>query len=261
MTSGCGDLLLASAGTAARRERVHATRDPDAARLWPCFNVIELTADAARIEAVSFFPKKPVRPSIRRLLAHARRNGPKWELVTGTFRVDDPAPRVARDDASFTLTPSGSEWGGWDLACERTVDLVPGARLSRYVDFVRSAPTRRGAPRRKERARRVELLPGGTTSYTVSGALCRTLEEASRSYGPEAAFEWVGLLCRYGAQEALLSLSNSYLASVRPFASFTDLTTGRERPLPIVPATAGWTTAAQNCAPRSLLRIYWPLEG
>jgi hypothetical protein len=124
-------------------------------------------------------------------------------------------------------------------------------------------PPRRveGAPSRKERARRVELLPGGTTSYTVSGALCRTLEEASRSYGPEAAFEWVGLLCRYGAQEALLSLSNSYLASVRPFASFTDLTTGRERPLPIVPATAGWTTAAQNCAPRSLLRIYWPLEG
>src|SRR5450432_2849148 len=96
MTSGCGDLLLVSAGTAARRERVHSTRHADAARLWPCFNVVELDAETARIEAVSFFPKRSSRPSIRRLLAHARRDGPKWELVTGTFRVDDPAPRVAR---------------------------------------------------------------------------------------------------------------------------------------------------------------------
>jgi 3',5'-cyclic AMP phosphodiesterase CpdA len=260
MTSGCGDLLLVSAGTAARRERVHSTRHADAARLWPCFNVVELDAATVRIEAVSFFPKRSSRPSIRRLLAHTRRDGPKWELVTGTFRVDDPAPRVARDEATFTLTPS-NESGRWDLACERSVALVPGAQLRRYVDFVRSAPPRREASRRKERARRIELLPDGTTSYTASDALCRTLEAASQSYGSEAAFEWVGLFCRYGAQQALLSLSNSNLAGVRPFASFTDLATGRERPLPIVRAPAGWTAAAQNCAPRSLLRIYWPLEG
>jgi hypothetical protein len=107
---------------------------------------------------------------------------------------------------------------------------------------------------------RFSAVHDGTTSYTDSDALCRTLEEASRSYGSEAAFEWVGLSRRYCAQQALLSLSNSNLAGVRPFASFADLTTGSERPLPIVSAAAGWTAAAPNCAPRSLPRIYWPLE-
>jgi 3',5'-cyclic AMP phosphodiesterase CpdA len=260
MTSGCGDLLLASAGTAARRERVHPTRHPDAARLWPSFNSIAFAADAVRIESVSFFPKRSSRPPIRRLLADARRDGPKWELASGTFRVEDPAPRVDRDEARFTLEPSQSHAGRWDLACERSVALVAGARLQRYVDFVRSVPTRLPTPRSRARAPRVELKPNGTTTYTVRDALCRTLEEASRSYGSEAAFEWVGLLCRYGAQQAALSLSNRNMAGVRPFASFTDLTTGRERPLPIQTALGGWTTAAEKCAPRSLLRIYWPLE-
>jgi 3',5'-cyclic AMP phosphodiesterase CpdA len=260
MTSGCGDLLLASAGTAARRERVHATRDPEAARLWPCFNVIEISEGTVRIEAVSFFPKRSSRPSIRRLLAHTRRDGPKWELVSGTFRVDDPAPRVERDEARFTLAPS-RQWGRWDVECERFVELIPGARLPRYVDFVRSAPPRLGPPRRRVRARRIELEPDGITRYEAPDALCRTLREASRSYGSEAAFEWLGLLCRYGAKRAVLSLSNRNMARARPFASFTDLATGRERPLPIVPGADGWTAAAEKCAPRSLLRIYWPLEG
>jgi hypothetical protein len=261
MTSGCGDVLLASAGTAARRERVQATRDPDAARLWPCFNVLAVAADTVRIEAVSFFPKRSSRPAIRRLLAHTRRDGPKWELASGTFRVSDPAPRVERDEARFTLAPSRQEWGRWDVSCERSVELIPGVRLPRYIEFVRSAPPKLGPQRRRVRARRIELQPGGTTRYEAPDALCRTLREASRSYGSEAAFEWLGLLCRYGAQRAALSLSNSNLAGVRPFASFTDLTTGRERPLPIVPGPDGWTAVAEKCAPRSLLRIYWPLEG
>ncbi len=261
MTSGCGDVLLASAGTAARRERVQATRDPDAARLWPCFNVIELAADSMRIEAVSFFPKRSSRPSIRRLLAHTRRDGPKWELASGTFRVSDPAPRVERDEARYTLAPSGQQWGRWDVSCERSVELIPGVRLPRYVEFVRSAPAKLGPQRRRVRSRRIELQPDGITRYEAPDALCRTLREASRSYGSEAAFEWLGLLCRYGAQRAVLSLSNRNLAGVRPFASFTDLTTGRERPLPIVAGAEGWTAVAEKCAPRSLLRIYWPLEG
>jgi hypothetical protein len=260
MTSGCGDVLLASAGTAARRERVQATRDPDGARLWPCFNVIELVDEAVRIEAVSFFPKRSSRPSIRRLLAHTRRDGSKWELASGTFRVTDPAPRVQRDEARFTLAPS-RQWDRWDVTCERSVELIPGARLPRYIDFVRSAPSRLGPSRRGVRARRVELQPNGTTRYETPDALCRTLRGASRSYGAEAAFEWIGLLCRYGAQRAVLSLSNRNMVGVRPFASFADLTTGRERPLPIVSGGDGWTAVAEKCAPRSLLRIYWPLEG
>jgi 3',5'-cyclic AMP phosphodiesterase CpdA len=273
MTSGCGDLLLASAGTAARRERVHAARDPEAARLWPSFNVIELqadvgvsgrslpaAADVVRIESVSFFPKRSSRPSIRRLLAHVRREGPKWELESGTFRVEDPAPRVRRDEARFVLSPSTANTARWDFFCERTVELVPGARLRRYVEFVPSGNPEPSRARRTRRAgRRVELRTAGTTAYAGPAALCRTREEASRSYGADAAFESVSLLCRYGAQRATLSLSKDHLTQVEPFASVTDLTTGRERPVRIVSAATDWMASAENCAPRSLLRIYWAL--
>jgi hypothetical protein len=260
MTSGCGDLLLASAGTAARRERVHAAHDPDAARLWPSFNVVDFGAGAVRVESVSFFPKRSRRPSIRRLLAHVRREGPKWEIESGTFRVDDPSPRVRRDEARFVLSPSAASLDRWDFTCERTVELVPGARLRRYVEFVRSSepwPTR-GRTGRKG-GRRLELRTAGTIRYAVPHGLCRTLEEASRSYGAGAAFESVVLLCRYGAQRASLSLCKDCLPGVEPFASVTDLTTGRERPARIRSNENDWTASAENCAPRSLLRIYWAL--
>jgi 3',5'-cyclic AMP phosphodiesterase CpdA len=257
-----GDLLLTSAGSAVQRERVHPSRHPDAARLWPSFNALRLDGDAVRVETVSFFPKRSSRPSIRRVLAHAQRQGPKWEVLPGPSRADDPAPRVAVDDARFVLSPSASQHGArWDLVCERTVKLVPGARLRRYVDFVRSVRTSRSRSSRRASVRRVELQPDGTTSYAIQDALCRTLDEASRFYGQQAAFEWVGLLCRYGAQRAVLTLSARHMAGVQPFGSLTDLTTGRERPLAVERETTGWSAVAENCAPRSLLRLYWPLEG
>jgi 3',5'-cyclic AMP phosphodiesterase CpdA len=258
MTSGCGDLLLVSAGTAARRERIQASRDPDAARLWPSFNVVDFGAEALRVESVSFFPKRSTRPSIRRLLAHVRREGPKWEIASGTFRVNDPAPRVRRDEARYVLSPSPENAHRWDYLCERTVELVPGARLRRYAEFVRPTrpdPARAGRPRRTMRP--LELRTNGATRYTVGEGLCRTLEEAARAYGAGAAFESVALLCRYGAQRASLALARAHMAEATPFASVTDLTTGRERPARIVSTERDWIASAEGCPPRSLLRIYW----
>jgi 3',5'-cyclic AMP phosphodiesterase CpdA len=260
MTDGCGDLLIASAGTAVRRERVHPTRHPDAARLWPSFNVVHMDAGGVRVDAVSFFPKRSSRPSLRRLLAHVRQVGPKWEVESGTFRVADPEPRVRSDEARYVLSPSPLRTDRWDIDCERTIRLEDGARLRRYVDFVHSLPllSRRARGLRRG-TRRVDLRPNGTTRYAVSQALCRTLAEGARAYGPGAAFEWVGLLCRYGAVKATLRLAAAGLHE-RPFASFTDLATGRERPLALERAGDDWQAGAEHCAPRSLLRIYWPLE-
>jgi len=263
MTSACGDLLLASAGTAGRRERVHATRDPDAARLWPSFNVMALDGEDVRIDSVSFFPKgTSPRPSIRRALARARRAGRKWEVEPLTFRVSDPSPRVKRDEARFTLSATPERPERWDVACERTIELVPGARLRRYVDFVHSLPpatARTHAGRRTNR--RVDLTPDGTTHYAIPQALCRTLAEGSRSYGVGTAFEWVGLLCRYGAARAALRLDRANVEGIQPFASLTDLATGREHPIQVTTTADEWTASAGGCAPRSLLRLYWPLEG
>jgi hypothetical protein len=261
MTGGCGDLLLASAGTAVRRERVHATRHPDAARLWPSFNVVALDGDAIRIDSVSFFPKRSSRPSLRRALARVRRAGRKWEIEPISLRVTDPSPRVRRDEARFALTLSPAHPERWDVACERTVELMEGARLRRYIDFVHSLPpalSRKRAGRRTNR--RVELSPNGTTSYAISEALCRTLAEGSRSYGLGTAFEWVGLLCRYGAARANLRLARANVGAIEPFASVSDLTTGREHPIAVTRTEDEWTVSAEACPPRSLLRLYWPLE-
>ena len=49
----------------------------------------------------------------------------------------------------------------------------------------------------------------------------------------------------------------NYIISGR--GELTDLTTGRERPLAVQREAAGWNAVADNCAPRSLLRLYWPL--
>jgi 3',5'-cyclic AMP phosphodiesterase CpdA len=260
MADGSGDILLAAAGSAGRRERVHATRDPDAVRLWPSFNLVRLEGDQVHIESVSYSPKRNTRPPMRRDLARIRRAGPQWHAEPVSLGVQDPAPRVDLDEADFAVSPARTNVERWDLVCERLVRLRPGARLRRYVDFVHALPA--ALPHRKTRRRanpRVELRIGEITHYHVPDSLCRTLDEGRRSYGVGTAFEWVGLLCRYGAAHATLRLSRRWMEGVEPFGSLTDLTTGRERPLVVDARPNQWIVTADGCAPRSLLRLYWPL--
>lgn len=258
MTATCGDVLIASAGSAGVRERVHSARHPDAARLWPSFNLVRLSRKRVRIEALTFSPKSRTRPPLRRELAHAKLEGAKWKLAPVSFRVKDPSPRVDRDEASYALSPSPFSADFWDYSCERRVELAEGAQLARYVDFVHTDPR----AKREEGIdgnRRIELTLGGTTRYEEHAGLCRTLEGAIAMQGVEAAFEWVGLLCRYGAARATLRLARKGAEDVRPFASLTDVTIGRERPRRIEETDDWWTVHAEACPPRSLLRIYWPL--
>jgi 3',5'-cyclic AMP phosphodiesterase CpdA len=261
MTPSCGDVLLASAGSAGRREMVTGRGHPDAVRLWPSFNRVDLYGDRVQVESISFSPKRSTRPPIRRDLAYSQRRGPKWTLEPGTFAADDPSPRVARDEATFALTPAVHP-ARWDLTCERRVELREGARLRQYVDFVHalpSAPRLRSSRSRRRAARRLNLNVGGVTKVVFEEALCRTLGEAERCYGADVTFEWVGLLCRYGAAHAKLQLARGSCSGLEPFGSITDLTTGRERPKVIRVDGDCWTVAAERCPPRTLLRIRWPL--
>jgi 3',5'-cyclic AMP phosphodiesterase CpdA len=258
MTDECGDLLIVSAGTAGRRERVQATRDPDAARLWPSFNVVQMDAGAIDVDTVSFAPRRTGRPSLSRSLARVLCEGRKLAQHFVTFRVADPEPRVALDQARFRLSasPSGARW---DIACERGVTLAAGAQLDRYTDFVHALPAIVAGRRPGRFNRRVELELGGVTRFAFSGALCRTLREGRTCYGVGTAFEWVGLLCRYGASSAILSVARDGAGDLDPFGSVTDLSTGRERPLRVEPSEDAWTVHAGPCPPRGLLRLYWPL--
>jgi len=261
MTQGCGDVLVASAGSAGRRERVHPGHDPDAVLLWPSFNVVEFSEDYVRLESVSFSPKQSTRVPVRRDLARARRIGPKWDAEPVTFRAGGATPRVELDEATFGLSRSRRSPGRWDFVCERRVCPREGVRLARYVDFVHALPVLRPPRSRGGRRayRRVELKIGKVTRSRVPQGLCRTLDEGARSYGVGAAFEWVGLLCRYGAARATLRLSRTNAEGLEPFASVTDLSTGREVPVPVEATDEQWSASCDSCPPRSLLRLYWPL--
>jgi len=97
------------------------------------------------------------------------------------------------------------------------------------------------------------------TRYGVPDGLCRTAEAARRAYRAATAFEWVGLLSRYGAATATLSLSCKQPEDLAPFGSVTDLPTGQETPAHVEATDGQWRPTLSNCAPRTLLRIYWPL--
>ena len=255
----CGDLVLASAGSAGRSEHVYSSQ-ANAARLWPSFNLIDLSADAVRVEALSFSPKHTTRAPTRRDLVRAQRTGPRWTTEPITFDVLDAPARVALDQAGYTLSRSESSNERWDFACERLVTLVPGAQLARYKDVAHALPSIVPGQRPFRRAyRRMELEIGAPTRYDAPDALCRTLAEAERRYGKGTAFEWVGLLCRYGAERATLRLAAPAGEQLEPFASATDLTTGRERPTKVTLREGYWSTSVSDCVPRTLIRIYWPL--
>jgi 3',5'-cyclic AMP phosphodiesterase CpdA len=254
-----GDLILASAGSAGRAEAVDTTQ-PNPARLWPSFNLVELTNEGVRVEALSFSPKRRTRPAVRRTLLQARREGPKWELQSISASVTEFTARVAVDRADYQLSPSLDSRERWDFSCRRVVVPKQGATLRRYMDFVHALPPLLSAPRKRRRAyRRIALSLEEPTLHDASEALCRTLHEAERRYGRGSAFEWVGLLCRHGAVSATLSLSGPAGEDLRPFASVTDLTTGRERPARLEAKDGSWTMTVEHCVPRTLLRIYWPL--
>ncbi|MDP9002247.1 MAG: metallophosphoesterase [Myxococcota bacterium] len=258
LTEDAGDVLIASAGSGGRRERLDATHDPEAASLWPSFNVVRMDRDRVEIEVVSFPSRHLSRAPARRDLAHVSRRDVRWEPHPASAHIRDCAVPVALDEARFVLSPSRTEPDErWDYVCERRVQLFPGARLRRYVDFAHGAGVARGEARAPRR--RVALALDGITRYRVANGLCRTAEVARRTYGTATAFEWTGLLTRYGGATATLSLGRPDLGDFAPFGSITDLATGRETPAPVDATDEGWRLTIKDCAPRTFLRIYWPL--
>lgn len=258
--SDCGDVVLASAGSGGRSESVYSSQ-ANAAPLWPSFNLVDLAEQSLRVEALSFSPKHSNRPATRRDLVRATRRGARWTPEPITFEVSDAPPRVQSDEASYTLSLAEPDAERWDFECERRVTLVPGAKLARYKDIAHALPSIAPGRRPFRRAyRRVVLAIDEPTRYRAPDALCRTLAEAERRYGKGSAFEWVGLLCRYGAESATLRLALPAGATLVPFASATDLTTGRERPVRVTHAEGRWSVELSKCVPRTLIRIYWPLR-
>lgn len=261
---GDGDVLLASAGSAGTAQRWTATAVPDAARLWPSFNVIELTADALAIETVSFGYKGRSRTALGyRPLVWAAREGAEWRLApVPAPRPGNVGPELLLDASVVTLRPSASG-ARWDATTERVIEHAGPRSLRHYVESVEGAPgaTWRidGAPR--PLPERLELFPGKPRTLELEGAYLRTWREARAVRGEASApFEWIGLMNRYRSKTARLVVRGLPPDVARSsFGSVVDLGTGEERPARVVVGEGSVELTILACPARMLLRVHFPL--
>jgi hypothetical protein len=231
-------------------------------RLWPSFNVVTLDGLALDVTSVSFSPTEPGRPSARRRLLSARRDGKRWAVLP----VDDGQAfetLVDHNSAEFEIHSSTTSTSATlDLRCTRRVDS------SKHLDYAEIVEGLPGCQVFVDDAR--EPLPpkahlsvplNRALRYLARDAVCADADGAATAYGKGTAHEWVGLLNRYGTKRATLSLDFGTALRAQPsvFGSITDLNTGRERPARIRFDGKRHVMDESSCAPRTLLRIYWSL--
>lgn len=276
-----GDVLIVSGGSAGCAQTWTPGSIPEAARLWPSFNVLELDESSPlstlSVDQVSFGWKgRSAGTLVHRPLLEAEREGPRWHLLP--FDQEDRTrsknePRLVRNETSITLRGAGAHGRGrLDGTFHRLVERNGSKRPRRYVETVEGLP---GATlvRHEERQptpTQIELPLQIPDQYEVLGGLARTLEATPRTGEPRGPFDSVSLLNRYASDEVRLELFSPAVSSSAPhrnqldgrtiFASATDLGTGEERPLPL--AHRGEDRALvvmTKCPARTLVRLHWPL--
>ena len=269
VAKGEGDVLIVSAGSSGTAQPWYPTGPNDTARLWPSFNLIELSEQRVSVETISFGWKtgQATRRS-RRPLVVAERRGAQWVLQH--IERDEfvrREPLLELNEARYELEPSWSHGGGrWDSKVERQVQLKKGARLRRYseiVDGLRDAELRiegkEGTPALPAQLR---LDTRGSVRYRLNGGVCRTFAEAMRRHGDHSApFASIALMNRYGSSAARLEVRGIGDRAGDAFASATDLGTGLEKPMRVKRDSAAGSVTLEHpaCPPRTLLRIYWQL--
>ncbi|HEX2568976.1 MAG TPA: metallophosphoesterase [Polyangia bacterium] len=267
-----GDVAVVSAGSAGLEE-------PGRARLWPSFNIIRMEGDHVEVEAVVFSPRaardgEARFPRVHRQLLAVDRAGVAWNVSQVPEAARGPGPRLLLNEARYRLVaPDRAVSDRWDLEGERLIEPAPGwlAELEKegYAEIVEGIPGSTivlldGEDHPHEIVKvkegtHIRLPLGSLLRYRLQGGICRTLEEARRHYDPDTAFEWVGLVERYGSRRTRLVFEVPSFVE-RPFASSTDLATGIERPLRVERSGQQIVAEREDCPPRTLLRIYWPLE-
>lgn len=161
----------------------------------------------------------------------------------------------------------------WDCSCERRYTGESGVAPERYGDAVDALEDSNlivvgesGSPLRApvHPPIELELQRGELTRYRIAGAYCRTVSEAERLFGSRwAPYAWQGLMNRYASKRLRLEVRGSGTGVLRgAFASQTDLGTGLQQPLRLAPGSTDDTVVIEydDCPPRTLLRVYWPLQ-
>jgi hypothetical protein len=207
---------------------------------------------------------------VRRPLVQARRHGSRWEVEPLPAGPPFSTVPLELNEARYVLESSnGRPQSRWDVRCRRLlvpqagasskdayVELVEGVHGARVVECDAPGFTSEdeGVPAR------LRLPLDRPVSYRLVDGLCRTVEEAARVYEPGVAFEWVALLDRFGSKVARLVLEGLPAQGPAPFGSSIDVTTGLEKPVRVEWSGGRAVLELRNSPPRSLLRLYWPLE-
>jgi 3',5'-cyclic AMP phosphodiesterase CpdA len=274
LVAGQGDVLIVSAGSCGSVQSWFPTTARDAATLWPSFNLIELSPERVQVEVVSFGYRGDAAGTVHvSPLVSAARNGPRWH-ATPVGSASDPgySPSLERNELCCRLVPSASG-ARWDCICERRYTGASGVAPDHYGDavdaledseLVRVDAAGETSGEAVHPPTQLTLERGQPTRYRIRGAYFRTLAEAERMFGLRwAPYAWQGLMNRYASEEVLLQIRAEGTGALRnAFASETDLGTGIQRPLPLGEGSSESAVIIRyrDCPPRTLIRVYWPLE-
>jgi metallophosphoesterase superfamily enzyme len=268
-----GDVIVISGGSAGSSQSWTVGDVPDAARLWPSFNVLELEEDAAlstlSVDQVSFgYKGRSSATVVRRTLLEAERDGARWHLLP--FASEErfsgrAAPHLAENRAAVRLCRS-SRPGRLDGTVKRSLVRGHPKRPHRYVESIEGLPgatlVHEGLPR--EIPAQLALPIGRESRYELVGGLPRSLAalggRGARDGGAPVPFGAVKLVNRYASATAVLELAASEVDGRRVFASATDLGTGEERPLRLAARDRERAVVELSpCPARTLIQLHWPL--
>ncbi|MBN8611122.1 MAG: metallophosphoesterase [Deltaproteobacteria bacterium] len=281
MRDGEGDVILASAGSAATAQRWSARADEqwsgaphtgcDPVRIWPSFNVVELDDAALAVETVSFGWKgRSAAQLASRPLVWAERLGARWRTTPTTAHEPRMGPALASNGSLVQLRTSHRHGRArFDSRRVRALALGEGRTLSRYQEVVDGLAD--GSLVQRDHHGRIILraaaLPASidvplsdSTELDVLAAVPRTVEELRRTQGAMAApFPTVTLFNRYATSRASLTVEGLGEQRRDAFASLLDLGSGRERPLRVHHADGDdrVVVEVERCPARSVVRLHW----
>jgi hypothetical protein len=269
---GQADVVILSAGSSGTAQSWFPTTARQAARLWPSFNVVELTPERLSADVVSFGYRADAIGETRVMpLFGATRRGARWEVAPVSPRPElESERRLNENSLRCRLSPSARE-RRWDVdyrrlytgsseapeSFEDTVDALEDSTISPTGPDAASVRLPPSPPCQMPLARDRELR------YRIEGALCRHVSEAHRLFGKRwAPYCWLGLMNRYFSRRLLLKVDAGGAALSGAFASETDLGSGTIQPLALERLASDRVRVVyDNCPPRTLVRIHWPMEG
>jgi len=272
LLSGFGadaDVLVASAGSCGLAQDWTGGDFEQTPKLWPSINLLEVSEAEVRVTTQAWSHWDVERRNRPRVLASAVREGRRWRPRHEDMAREEPPPVLARNEATYTLSTSQEALDRLDVDVRRTVEALPTAYLEEYWELVQGAPGARVEdvrfagevrPASKRVPHKVQVpMDGRPASWRVVGGALSSVTQAQERRVDQAPFQSVGLVNRSRAAVARLAL---HLGPVKakPFASVTDLTTGKEWPVPLSRDGEVVRVEVKQCPARRLLRVYWPLE-